>query len=558
MKSIDDKNIKESILDCNKKVAPSLDTFLGTYLDTLILFNISKQTGLNDINSSILFVFLGIICNGAYGYKLGKTFKNIPKNAFKNMDEMIKMLASKNIKVDKDILKRAFIYEKETVDGKRKLIRDNIYFVDKENCLRVLQKKVLLKKKMFSSRVRYEKLYLLNSKEMKEEIENLSLDEYKRLYRYLEFGFDNSDSHYISLLNKRQRQHLKEWYKKKSRSTLIGLALLLGLSYINLKRDYGNIENALNNSKIMSYFEDSDSLNEKAIEELLKDINEDIRKITDDRKFNIDEVDTTREIESYFLLNAINSNENMTKKEKELYLNFYDFYLDDPYLDNASLYERLQSLEFIREDEVSEEELESTKTKEGDIVIVTDAVYYDFDNRIVYYYKPVDDTIVHEGVHCNLNAFNIPLSLKEGMAEIIKTEYFDYDNFSYYRNTSLTKALIEIVGKDTILKSISLDDLSYLKKALINNLIKNGKNEDNAKKIVSDFLKEINISFSDTNIGNYTAHKINLKQFYVYDERNDESIERFEKLVDDFYYGYYPDNDYCYFNNDSGKRLVKH
>ena len=558
MKSIDDKNIKESILDCNKKVAPSLDTFLGTSLDNLILFNISEQTGLDEVNSLILFVFLGIICTGSYGYKLGKTFENIPKNAFKNMDEMIKILASKNIKVDKDILKRAFIYEKETVDGKRKLIRDNIYFVDKENCLRVLQKKVLLKKKMFSSRVRYEKLYLLNSKEMKEEIENLSLDEYKRLYRYLEFGFDNSDSHYISLLNKRQRQHLKEWYKKKSRSTLIGLALLLGLSYINLKRDYGNIENALNNSKIMSYFEDSDSLNEKAIEELLKDINEDIRKITDDRKFNIDEVDTTREIESYFLLNAINSNENMTKKEKELYLNFYDFYLDDPYLDNASLYERLQSLEFIREDEVSEEELESTKTKEGDIVIVTDAVYYDFDNRIVYYYKPVDDTIVHEGVHCNLNAFNIPLSLKEGMAEIIKTEYFDYDNFSYYRNTSLTKALIEIVGKDTILKSISLDDLSYLKKALINNLIKNGENEDNAKKIVSDFLKEINISFSDTNTGNYSAHKINLKQFYVYDERNDESIERFEKLVDDFYYGYYPDNDYCYFNNDSGKRLVKH
>ena len=411
---------------------------------------------------------------------------------------------------------------------------------------------------MFSSRVRYEKLYLLNSKEMKEEIENLSLDEYKRLYRYLEFGFDNSDSHYISLLNKRQRQHLKEWYKKKSRSTLIGLALLLGLSYINLKRDYGNIENALNNSKIMSYFEDSDSLNEKAIEELLKDINEDIRKITDDRKFNIDEVDTTREIESYFLLNAINSNENMTKKEKELYLNFYDFYLDDPYLDNASLYERLQSLEFIREDEVSEEELESTKTKEGDIVIVTDAVYYDFDNRIVYYYKPVDDTIVHEGVHCNLNAFNIPLSLKEGMAEIIKTEYFDYDNFSYYRNTSLTKALIEIVGKDTILKSISLDDLSYLKKSLINNLIKNGENEDNAKKIVSDFLKEINISFSDTNTGNYAAHKINLKQFYVYDEHNEESIERFERLVDDFYYGYYPSNDYYYFNSEKGKELVKY
>lgn len=558
MKSIDDKNIKESILDCNKKVSPGFNTVWGTSLNNLILFNISEQTGLDEVNSLILFVFLGIICTGAYGYKLGKTFENIPKNAFKNMDEMIKMLASKNIKVDKDILKRAFIYEKETVDGKRKLIRDNIYFVDKENCLRVLQKKVLLKRKVFSFQVRYEKLYLLNSKEMKEEIENLSFDEYKRLYRYLEFGFDNSDSHYLSLLNKRKRQHLKEWYKKKSRSTLIGLTLLLGLSYINLKRDYGNIENALNNSKIISYLEDNDSLDEKEIEELLKDINEDIRKVTDDRKFNIDEVDTSREIESYFLLNAINLNENMTKKEKELYLNFYDFYLDDPYLDNTSLYERLQSLEFIREDEVSEEELESTKTKEDDITITTTGSYFNLYNRIVYYYEPDSGTIVHEGVHCNLNAFNIPISIKEGMAEIIKTEYFDDDIFSYYRNTSLTKALMEIVGKDTILKSISLDDLSYLKKSLINNLIKNGENEDNAKKIVSDFLKEINISFSDTNTGNYAAHKINLKQFYVYDEHNEESIERFEKLVDDFYYGYSPSNDYYYFNSEKGKELVKY
>lgn len=558
MKSIDDKNIKESILDCNKKVSPGFNTVWGTSLDNLILFNISEQTGLDEVNSLILFVFLGIICTRAYGYKLGKTFENIPKNAFKNMDEMIKMLASKNIKVDKDILKRAFIYEKETVDGKRKLIRDNIYFVDKENCLRVLQKKVLLKRKVFSFQVRYEKLYLLNSKEMKEEIENLSFDEYKRLYRYLEIGFDNSDSHYLSLLNKRKRQHLKEWYKKKSRSTLIGLTLLLGLSYINLKRDYGNIENALNNSKIMNYLEYNDSLDEKEIEELLKDINENIRKVTDDRKFNIDEVDTSREIESYFLLNAINLNENMTKKEKELYLNFYDFYLDDPYLDNTSLYERLQSLEFIREDEVSEEELESTKTKEDDITITTTGSYFNLYNRIVYYYEPDSGTIVHEGVHCNLNAFNIPISIKEGMAEIIKTEYFDYNNFSYYRNTSLTKALMEIVGKDTILKSISLDDLSYLKKSLINNLIKNGENEDNAKKIVSDFLKEINISFSDTNTGNYAAHKINLKQFYVYDEHNEESIERFERLVDDFYYGYYPSNDYYYFNSEKGKELVKY
>ena len=54
MKSIDDKNIKESILDCNKKVAPSLDTFLGTYLDTLILFNISEKSSITFIRLSPL------------------------------------------------------------------------------------------------------------------------------------------------------------------------------------------------------------------------------------------------------------------------------------------------------------------------------------------------------------------------------------------------------------------------------------------------------------------------------------------------------------------------
>ena len=49
--------------------------------------------------------------------------------------------------------------------------------------------------------------------------------EYRRLYNYFNFGFDKTDSHYISLLKKRQKNHILEWYKRKSRSTLIGLAL---------------------------------------------------------------------------------------------------------------------------------------------------------------------------------------------------------------------------------------------------------------------------------------------------------------------------------------------
>ena len=83
MKSIDDTNIEESILNCNKKVSPGFNTVWGTSLNNLILFNISEQTGLDEVNSFILFIFLGTICNGAYGYKLVKTYENIPKSAFK-------------------------------------------------------------------------------------------------------------------------------------------------------------------------------------------------------------------------------------------------------------------------------------------------------------------------------------------------------------------------------------------------------------------------------------------------------------------------------------------
>ena len=559
MKNIDNIDIKDCILDCNKKTTPTISTIWGVYLDSFILFNIGKQIEtLLKLNDSILFFpfcsFYAII----HFFKLEKNYNDIKRNTFHNMKNIIDLLTSNNINISKNNLKKAFTYEKNTVDGKRKFKRDNIYFVDNDNCLRILQKKVLLKRGIFSEKVRYEKISLLNKNEMEDEIENLSLDEYRRLYNYFNFGFDKTDSHYISLLKKRQKNHILEWYKRKSRSTLIGLALFLGLSYTNIIKNYSSIENALTSSKVVSYLEDNDKLSEKEIEEILNNINKDIEIITDDDKFNLNNIDTKEEKENYLLLNAITSNKNMTKEEKELYLDFYDFYLDNPYLDKVALYERLKDLEFVRENEISDETLKMTRREENKTIIVTLAEYFTSDNKIAYYYRPSNDTIIHEGVHCNLRTYNIPSSIVEGIAEIIKAEYFDCDNFSYYRNTSLTKAIVEIVGQDVVLKSISLDDISYLREALISNLVKNGKDKDDASMIVNSFLDDINVKFSDTKLGNYASHKIDLKQFYVYDEHSIESIERFNDLVDDFYYDYYPDNEYYYFNKDNCKELIKY
>ena len=456
----------------------------------------------------------------------------------------------------KDILKRSFVLEQEIVDGKRKLKKVNIFFVDYNNCIRVLQKKVLLKKKLFSYEVRYKKLYLLNSKEIKEIIENLSLDEYYKLNNY--FGTDKniSNSYYTNLLKKEKNDHLKKWCIRQYKKTLIVLSIVLGLSYINLKKDYGNIENAYNSLKIVCYLKDNASLTEEEINVLLTDINEDIRQITDDLKYNIDNVNTNEEVENYFLLNAINLNKEMTKKEKELYLNFYEFYNDNPYLDKLSLYKRLCNLEFTRENEISDDKKNADSKKNG--TIITYATYSPFNNEITYYYKPDSETSIHEGVHCNLCTFNIPISIDEGMAEIIKNEYFDCNEFIYDRNTSLTKALIEIVGKETLLKSISLDDSSYLQDALVNNLIRKGRKKEEALEITNKFLEDIDRSFYDNELSEKEAKNIDLKQFYVYEDHDFESNYVFDILVDDFLKAYYPNNNHYYFNINDQKELVKY
>ena len=144
------------------------------------------------------------------------------------------------------------------------------------------------------------------------------------------------------------------------------------------------------------------------------------------------------------------------------------------------------------------------------------------------------------------------------LAEIIKNEYFDCNEFIYDRNTSLTKALIEIVGKETLLKSISLDDSSYLQDALVNNLIRKGRKKEEALEITNKFLEDIDRSFYDNELSEKEAKNIDLKQFYVYEDHDFESNYVFDILVDDFLKAYYPNNNHYYFNINDQKELVKY
>lgn len=171
---------------------------------------------------------------------------------------------------------------------------------------------------------------------------------------------------------------LKPLSKEDIRNLLISLSFMLCFTdIIQFKRYYGNVENFINSFKIISYYKDHDNLTDEEIEDILKDINSDIKEITTDEKFNIDKVDT--------------------EEEKEIYFSFLDFYNDNPYLNKKGLYEKLH------------------------------------------------------------------FAVVDGMAEIITSEYLDGEgNFNCSRNTTLIKALIEIVGKDLILKTISYDDITYL------------------------------------------------------------------------------------------------
>ncbi len=250
--------------------------------------------------------------------------------------------------------------------------------------------------------------------------------------------------------------------------------------------------NASTTEKVLDYFDGKDSLNKEELNNILHDLETEMIKVTNDNKFKLDSVDTKEEIDNYLLLNAISDNPYANKKEKKVMYNFLDFFNDNPYLDKEKTYINLVSLDFDR----NYNPFSSGKDNNNGTVILAD---YDYDD-ITYYTNPTEELIAHEVTHAVVDTITIPFAYEEGFTEIIESEYFtkeDNNNNPYTKNTAVTKATIELIGKDKFLEAMSNDNINIIKNALIDLNVNTWANDIEAEKEIDSLLNTLYRGLND-------------------------------------------------------------
>lgn len=129
------------------------------------------------------------------------------------------------------------------------------------------------------------------------------------------------------------------------------------------------------------------------------------------------------------------------------------------------------------------------------------------------------------------------------------------NNNSYNKNTAITKATIELIGKDKFLEAMSNDDINIIKNALIDLNVNTWSNDIEAEKEIDNLLNTLYRGLNDYEIYNDVADTlISLGNDSFTD------IDRFVRLcncanvlkVED-YNVYLP---YYYFNEEKAKTLT--
>lgn len=276
-----------------------------------------------------------------------------------------------------------------------------------------------------------------------------------------------------------------------------------------------NFSLMINNVKLKEFNEANQSQIEKEIEDLEKGINNPFSRndsLTNKEKVNL-------------LIEAINKNPKLEKQDKEIIASLKSYLEDNTYLKYEELYKNFMSLDILYLDE--------TKQKYDDKInkfIITEASYIKGKNQIIdYNYQKETETdhkteITHEVMHMTGSFPYKYVSINEGMTELLTCEYCNGGiPQSYNGNVMITRLMIEIIGKDRMLKSYS---------------------EQNWK-IITDALKEVNPSDYD-----YEMLLSVLEKNYYY------LWTTSEKEKQKIYNAFYPY--LCHDNKDNEKKLYNY
>ena len=401
------------------------------------------------------------------------------------------------------------------------------------------------------------KLYILNQKNYlslnKTKVSLLNDDEVNTFMESNKNGV--TDEKIVN--NKRNKMKDKKAFKRVLLYTKLTIMYAIIVIGPKVKTNIENIfiDNT-REEKILSYLEDEDNLTKKEVNELLRYIEKEISKVTDDSKYYVMNLDSNEEIKNYLLLNAIVDNNNINNSEKEVMYNFIEFFNDIPSLDKEKTYNNLANLDIKRFYNPF-----SKGIKNDDDNTYTVA-YYSNNNTITYCSIPDNLTIGHEVTHAIFDSKNIPKAYIEGMAELVQNEYFnkgeaDYD--AYDKNVTLAKATIEFIGQDKFIEAFNKDDLSIIRDSLIETYLTNNVDAtfEEATMYSNELIKHAsNKITNNTNTTDIANILVNFFRYADYD--TEKKIRLFEYREDlSTYYLDTNDNGYYYFNSEREKELIK-
>ena len=313
----------------------------------------------------------------------------------------------------------------------------------------------------------------------------------------------------------------------------ISSATLIGVAVNNIDRYTKDTYNIYSGRKL--------TISKKEQNNIIKNI---------EKKYNIKVKE--KEKSSIIFFDSIERNKKLTAEEKEDFYGLVDLIEDNPYIDKESAYTNLLNLDIKHKDNLGEEGL-SGYWDENDIYIENSNPYWE---HYVFF---------HEAIHAiHNNSTSRPNFIYEGMTELLASEYMAKPNMTYDEYIDLVKMLCEIVGSDTVLKSYSTNDMSYI----YDEMAKIGGEPIDAQELIFDidYLTE-NIAqkeLSSKKKSDLKSKLYELRKYYLkkYNRDNVEIDE--EDLFDNYYrsliknidgnYSYvYPKENKIYFNNEYKK-----
>lgn len=211
-------------------------------------------------------------------------------------------------------------------------------------------------------------------------------------------------------------------------------------------------------------------------------------------------------------LDIINSNQTLKSEDKEKLVKFADFFLENPYLEEKYIIDKLNNVKIMElsNEYVVEVLIQTQRFVFGDydirenIIRVSkygDALPHEMLHYLTDFYLTLEEKKYYIDNERNYNCVglydrgkNLGRAINEGMTELLNYEYFNYSkkacdsDMPYYKEATYVKMLCEIIDKDIVLNAYSNGNLDLI----IEELAKIYGSKDNACDFISD-IDHLNI-----------------------------------------------------------------